>query len=79
MKYRYIVVHSTYQIENNEQTRFGIAVVSDEGESITILETISDLTSSFESVERLVKLCNKEKLEFVHLNDIVEDFLANIE
>ena len=36
MKYRYIVVHSTYQIENNEQTRFGIAVVLDEGECVGI-------------------------------------------
>lgn len=79
MKYQYIVVHSTYHIVNKEQSRFGIAVAFDEGEQITILETIPDLTLSFESIGRLVELCNKEKLEYIHLHDIMEDFLANIE
>lgn len=79
MKYQYIIVHSTYHIANKEQSRFGIAVAFDEGENITILETIPDLALDFESVERLVELCNKEKLEYIHLHDIVEDLLANIE
>lgn len=79
MKYQYLVVHSTYHLANKEQSRFGIAVAFDEGENVTILETIPDLSLSFERIEHLVELCNNEKLEYIHLHDIVEDFLANIE
>ena len=42
----------------------------------TVLESISDLSSDIEPIERLVKVCNNLQLGPIHLQDVVTDFLA---
>ncbi len=77
MEYQYIVVRNVYQTKNGTRTSFGIAVVSEYDGCLTILESVSDLTPSFEQAEDFAKLCNAEKLEYTHFHDVIEDFLAN--
>ena len=76
MEHKYIVVQSTYK--NGEITRmgFGIAAVEDYDGVTTILESILDISTDIESIERLVKFCNNLQLDPIHLQDVVTGFLA---
>lgn len=40
------------------------------------LEQRNDVTIEKGSLEKLVNLCNREKLSLCHLDDIIEDFLG---
>jgi hypothetical protein len=44
----------------------------------TILESISDISSEINPVKRLVELCNNQQLDPIHLQDVVNDFLAAV-
>lgn len=76
MKYRYIVVQSTYQGDNNTRIGFGIAVVTEYDGVTTVLNSVSDLSPDVQLVEGLVERCNSQELDPIHLKDIVTDFLA---
>ncbi|MGN0517439.1 MAG: DUF6514 family protein [Acutalibacteraceae bacterium] len=54
-----------------EYDSYGIAVISDGTE----LRRISDISTDFEDIEELVRLCNKVSVELVHIDSIVENFL----
>ena len=41
------------------------------------LAFVSDVTADRREIETLVKLCNDGQLDPVHLNDVIEDFLAD--
>lgn len=79
MKSQYIIVKNTYQGNDFIQTSFGVAFVAEEDGQMIVLETISDLTPSFERIERFVKLCNEENLSYLHLKDVAADFVSNLE
>lgn len=74
MNCQYIVVKNTYPNNENISASFGIAVTD---ESEIILETISDITSDYERIFRLVSMCNQMQLAPIHLQDVVADFLAD--
>lgn len=78
MDYRYILVTSTYSGGTTHRTSYGIALVSDYDDVMSILQTISDLSSDKASIERLVDDCNTLGLDPVHLPDIADDFLADL-
>lgn len=75
MNYKYVLTETTYH--NGEHTRksYGIAVISIE-DNITVISSIEDITDEQEGVAKLVELCNTEKLEMEHLQNIVDDFLC---
>ncbi len=70
------MIQSTYKNGADKRIAFGIAAVEEYDGITTILESISDVSSDIEPVERLVKLCNDLQLDPVHLQDTVNDFLA---
>ena len=78
MEHKYIVVQSTYK--NGEITRmgFGIAAVEEYDGVTTVLESISDISTDIEPIERLVKVCNNLQLDPIHLQDVVSDFLSTV-
>lgn len=75
MNNRYIVVQNIYEFCNFSQISFGIAYVVQDENSIVVLQSISDIVSDRKHIEKLVDLCNKCKLDPVHMADVVEDFL----
>ena len=78
MEYKYIVVQSTYKNGEITRTGFGIATVEEYDGVTTILESISDISSDIEPIERLVKVCNNLQLDPIYLQDVVSDFLATV-
>lgn len=76
MEHKYIVVQSTYKNRDITRIAFGIAAVEEYDGVTTILESISDISTYIEPIERLVKVCNNLQLDPIHLQDVVTDFLA---
>ena len=74
MEHKYIVVQSTYKNGDITRIGFGIAAVEEYDGVTTVLESISDLSSDIEPIERLVKVCNNLQLDHIHLQDVVTDF-----
>ena len=76
MGYKYIVVQSTYKNGNVTRIAYGIAAVQEYDDVTTILESISDISADIDSIKSLVQLCNNLQLDRIHLQDVVNDFLA---
>ncbi len=75
MNYKYVLTKTTYYNGEHTRTSYGIAVISNE-DNITILCSIEDITDERDDLTNLVELCNTEKLEIEHLQNVVEDFLC---
>ena len=78
MEHKQIVVQSTYKNRDITRIGFGIAAVEEYDGVITILESISDISTDIEPIERLVEICNNLQLDPIHLQDVVTDFLATV-
>jgi hypothetical protein len=72
------VVQSIYKNGSAKRTAFGIAAVEEYDGITTILESISDVSSDIDAIERLVEVCNNLQLDPIHLQDVVSDFLATV-
>lgn len=75
MNYKYVLTKTTYYNGKNSRTSYGIAVISTE-DNVTVLSSIEDIADEQGGVANLVELCNSEKLEMEHLQNVVEDFLC---
>ena len=78
MKHKYIVVQNTYKNGATTRISFGIAAVEEYDGVIIVLESVSDISSNIKSIEHLVKICNNQKLDTIHLQDVVTDFLETV-
>jgi len=78
MECQYCVVKTTYMTDKSSRESYGIAAVVNENDSLTVLETISDLCSDHVIITRFVQLCNELKLDPIHLRDVADDFLADL-
>ena len=58
--------------DNNNFTVYGISALDNYG---NVLETFEDIFFNKQQAEEFVELCNKEKLELIHLQGVVEDML----
>ena len=72
------MVQSTYKNGNATRIGFGIATVEEYDGITIILESISDISTDIEPIERLVKVCNNLQLDPIHLQDVVTDFLTTV-
>ena len=75
MNYKYVLTETTYRNGEHTRTSYGIAVISTE-DNVTVLSSIEDIADEQGGVANLVELCNSEKLEIEHLQNVVEDFLC---
>ena len=75
MKYKYVLTKTTYYNGEHTRTSYGIAVISTE-DNVTVLSSIEDIADEQGGVANLVELCNSEKLEIEHLQNVVDDFLC---
>ena len=55
---------------NQKHTVYGINALDSFG---NLLETIEDIFLSKEKAEEFIELCNEEKLELIHLQNVVDD------
>ena len=74
----YAVSEERYTFGGESRTSYGIVAYSnaDQDGSKTIVASVRDVTSNKTVLEKLVNDCNRLELSIIHLNDIVEDFLA---
>ena len=75
MKYKYVLTKTTYYNGEHTRTSYGIAVISDE-DNVTILCSVEDISDEQAEIAKLIELCNAEKLEIEHLQNVIEDFLC---
>lgn len=76
----YALVEEKYLGENYEnRISYGIVACSNvETDGIsTIVASVRDVTNDRRSICALIKRCNDLNLSVIHLNDVVEDFLAS--
>ena len=78
MEHKYIVVQSTYKNGDITRIGFGIAAVEEYDGVTTVLESISDISTDIEPIERLVEICNNLQLDPIHLQDVVTYFLVTV-
>jgi hypothetical protein len=76
----YALVEEKYEGENNDnRISYGIVACSNietDGTS-TIVASVRDITNDKKRICALIKRCNNLNLSVIHLNDVVEDFLAS--
>ena len=75
MNYKYVLTETTYRNGEHTRTSYGIAVISTE-DNVTVLSSIEDIADEQGEVAKLVEVCNAEKLEIEHLQNVVEDLLC---
>lgn len=61
--------------ENNKHTVYGVDAL-DRFENV--LESVADIFFDKLKAEEFIKLCNEEKLELIHLQDVIEDVLEDM-
>ncbi len=75
MNYKYVLTKTTYYNGEHTRTSYGIAVISTK-DNVTVLCSIEDISDEQGEIAKLIELCNAEKLEIEHLQNVVEDFLC---
>lgn len=75
----YGVTEEVYSLGGNSRKAYGIAAYSNSeiDGTATVLTSVNDITSDRVKLEELVEICNRTELSLIHLNDIINDFLAN--
>lgn len=58
--------------ENCKHLVYGITAIDVYG---NVLETFEDIFFDKQKAEEFIELCNEEKLELIHLQDVIEDIL----
>lgn len=72
--YKYKMIEGLYSVENETHTGYGIALDDDACPNMKF----PDMSTNRAEVETLVDLCNSLQLSPIHLEDVVDDFLALI-
>ena len=75
MNYKYVLTETTYHNGEHTRTSYGIAAISTE-DNLTVLCSVEDIAEEQREIENLVEICNVEKLEIEHIQNVVEDFLC---
>ena len=75
MNYKYVLTETIYHNGEHTRSSYGIAVVNTK-DNVTLICSIDDITENRYELENLIELCNTEKLEIEHLQNVLEDFLC---
>ena len=77
MKCTYQVVQSIYPHISEAPQTYGIAATTTYDECIVVLISVHDICQDLLAITKLVELCNQLQLDPIHLQDVVDDFLAD--
>ena len=72
----YGIVREEYFLNDSRRSSYGIVCYADpeiDG-TLTVIVSVRDISSDFDSVSRLVDLCNRHALSPLHLQDVVDDY-----
>ena len=76
VRYRYVPVRETLTSDElGTYISYGLSVRAVEEE----IAFVSDVTTEYEEIERLADLCTEKALDPLHLEDVLQDFLADPE
>lgn len=73
----YTIIKNTYFLNGEERESYGIAAV-DKNDGNTVLDSVPDISSDMHRVEILTMLCNGFQVSYIHLRDVIADFLGNV-
>ena len=78
MNVTYGITKEIYSLGDSSRISYGIAAYanSEEDGTSTIVASIHDITANEQAILELVQQCNRLELSTIHLNDVIEDFLA---
>ncbi len=72
-KYKYLVLKQVFKNDDGEKyVTYGLRVMRGDNE----IALISDISTNYEDIRRLAETCTRDGLDPIHINDVVEDFLA---
>lgn len=77
MKCTYQVVQSIYPHISEAPHTYGIAATTTYDECMVVLISVHDICQDLLAITKLVELCNQLQLDPIHLQDVVDDFLAD--
>lgn len=72
---KYFLIEGTYKSENLEYTGYGLKYVSFDGE---IQLNFEDICIERNRMLSFIEICNRLELSPIHINDVIEDLLADI-
>ncbi len=65
------MIHYSIIFENKKGKHYGIRVIKE--------KCIHDITSNLEMIQNFVNICNKNELDYEHFEDVLENFLGDLE
>ncbi len=79
MNITYVITEEIYSFGNMTRVSYGVVAYADSDEDGTaaIVVSVHDITSDRQALDETVSRCNYKKLSTIHLNDVIEDFLAS--
>ena len=74
----YGIVEEKYSLNGNTRIGYGVAAYAGkESEDIpTVIAAVNDVSCNREKLIGFIRNCNAMQLSLIHLNDAIEDFLA---
>ena len=76
MEYEYVLTETIYYIGGRTRSCYGIAAVS-VMDNVTVIAEIAEISNEESNVRYLVNLFNQEKLDIVHFQNAIEDYLSS--
>ena len=73
----YQIIKNTYPNNTVFAHTYGIAFTITYDDCIVVLSAIYDICQDQTAITQLVELCNRLQLDPIHLQDVVDDFLAD--
>ena len=67
---KYIVFPHHVKVENKKIKTYGIIAIN----KIIPIKVIKDVSTDYEAIRKFVKGLNEDKVELVHLEDMLEDY-----
>ena len=80
MKFIYGVTEEVYVLGDTTRIAYGIAAYagSETDQTFTTAASVRDISPDKCQIQKLADLCSRLELDISHLDDVVEDFLAQI-
>lgn len=78
MNVTYGITKEIYSLGDSSRISYGIAAYANSKEdgTSTIVASIHDITANKQALLELVQQCNRLELSTIHLDNVIEDFLA---
>ncbi len=79
MNVTYGLTEERYFLGADCRVSYGIVAYADAEDdgTVTIISSVHDVTEDKQALSELVELCNHLGLSLLHLDDVIEDFLAD--